>query len=330
MKLEGKRVLVTGAGGFIGSHLAERLVCEGCHVRALIHYDARPHRGNLELLAPSVLGEMEIQAGDVCDPYFVARLIKDRDIVFHLAALIAIPYSYRAPASYVATNIWGTLNVLQASLDAGVERVVHTSTSECYGTAKYTPIDEEHPLQGQSPYAATKIGADKLAESYHLSFGLPVTTIRPFNTFGPRQSARAVIPTILAQLLVGRNELTLGALHPVRDFNYVANTVDGYLALAQTDQAVGTVLNVGTGVGVTIGQVAELAMKLVGRVVPIRSDEQRTRPPDSEVLALLCDFQRAQTLAAWKPVVDLETGLVRTAEFIGQHLDLYRSDDYAL
>lgn len=329
MNMMGKKVVVTGAGGFIGSHLAERLVREGCRVTALLHYDSRAHRGNLELIDPAIVNEMEIQVGDICDPFFVNHLVAGCEVVFHLAALIGIPYSYVAPASYVATNIQGTLNVLQASLSAGVQRVVHTSTSECYGTAQYTPIDERHPLHGQSPYAATKIGADKLAESFHLSFDLPVTTIRPFNTFGPRQSARAVIPTILGQLLSGAVDLYLGALDPVRDLNYVSNTVDGFIAVASSERAIGQVINIGTGVGVTIEELAHLAMQIVGREVPIHCDEQRVRPAASEVYTLLCDYTLAMQLADWRPVIDLKTGLLATTEFIAQHLDLYHPREYA-
>ena len=329
MEITGKRVLVTGAGGFIGSHLAERLVQEGCRVTALLHYDARAHRSNLEFVEPAVVKEMNIQAGDVRDPFFMSRLIKDCDVVFHLAALIGIPYSYVAPASYVETNIQGTLNVLEGGLTHDVERVIQTSTSECYGTAQYTPIDERHPLHGQSPYAATKIGADKLAESFHRSFGLRVTTVRPFNTFGPRQSARAVIPAILSQLLAGAGELQLGSLDPVRDLNYVTNTVDGFLAVASSEAAIGQVVNVGSGIGVTIEQLAHLAMGVVGRAIPIRCDEQRARPLASEVHTLLCDHTLATQLTGWQPQIDLERGLHYTADFIKHQLDEYRPQEYA-
>ncbi len=329
MNLIGKRVLVTGAGGFIGSHLAERLVREGCQVTALLHYDARANRSNLEFVEPAVIREMNVQAGDVRDPFFMSRLIKDCDVVFHLAALIGIPYSYMAPASYVETNIQGTLNVLESGLAHNVERIIQTSTSECYGTAQYTPIDERHPLHGQSPYAATKIGADKLAESFHLSFGLRVTTIRPFNTFGPRQSARAVIPTILSQLLSGAAKLRLGSLDPVRDLNYVTNTVDGFIALASSEDAIGQVVNLGSGSGVTIEQLARLAMKVVGREISVECDEQRTRPLASEVRTLLCDHTLATQLTGWQPRIDLESGLRYTAEFIEHQLDIYRPQEYA-
>lgn len=327
---KGKKVLVTGAGGFIGSHLSERLILEGCHVVAMIHYDSRSDRSNLEFIDSTILREMEIRAGDIRDSHFINQLVKGREIVFHLAALIGIPYSYTAPSSFVETNIGGTLNVLQASLVAEVERVVHTSTSECYGTAKYIPIDENHPLQGQSPYAATKIGADKLAESFYLSFGLPVSTIRPFNTFGPRQSARAVIPTILSQLLTGRPELRLGSLEPVRDLNYVDNTIDGFLALACSEEAIGKVLNVGSGRGITIQELTVLAMKTVGREIPIRIDEERIRPQTSEVLSLVCDYTQAKEITGWSPAVTLEEGLKKTTQFIEKHLDLYRPEEFAL
>jgi NAD dependent epimerase/dehydratase len=329
MKLDGKRVLVTGAGGFIGSHLAERLVKEGCQVRALLHYDSRSDRSNLEFVDPLILQAMEIQSGDVCDPYSVHRLTKGCDVVFHLAALIGIPYSYVAPAAYVETNVQGTLHVLQGCLDNGVERVIHTSTSECYGTAQYVPINEDHPLCAQSPYSATKIAADKLAESFYRSFDLPVATIRPFNAYGPRQSARAVVPAILSRLLAGFSELRLGSLDPVRDLSFVADTVGGYLAVARSEQAVGTVVNVGSGSGIRIGDLAELAMQVVGRQVPIVQDPSRVRPQSSEVFSLICDNSRAERLVDWSPGVDLEEGLQKTAEFIERHLDEYRPEEYA-
>lgn len=330
MDLSGRRVLVSGASGFIGSHLVEALVQRGCEVRAMMHYDSRAHRNNLELVSPSVLRQVEVLAGDVVDPHFMMRAVQGCDVVFHLAALIAIPYSYVAPSAYVQTNIVGTLNVLEACRVHGVPRLVNTSTSECYGTAQYTPIDEDHPLQGQSPYSATKIGADKLAESYYLSFNTPVATLRPFNTFGPRQSARAVIPSILAQLLAGRSELRLGDISPVRDMNFVANTVDGYLRLAECDEALGQVVNVGTGRGATIGEIAELAMHVVGRTVPIVTDTKRVRPTGSEVRLLLCNYAKAQKLMDWTPRITLEAGLEQTARFIKDHLNLYRPEEYAV
>jgi NAD dependent epimerase/dehydratase len=330
MELRGRRVLVTGAGGFIGSHLAEGLVRHGCRVRAMLHYDSRAHRGNLELTDPALLSQMEVLSGDVGDPHFMLRAVEGCDAVFHLAALIAIPFSYVAPSAYVATNIVGTLNVLEACRIHRVARMVHTSTSECYGTAEYTPIDEKHPLQGQSPYSASKIGADKLVESFHLSFGLPVATLRPFNTFGPRQSARAVIPCILAQLLSGRPELRLGDLEPIRDMNFVGNTVDAFIRIAECDAAAGQVVNVGSGQGVRIGEIVELAMRIVNRRVPIQIDAKRQRPAKSEVWTLICNNQKAKELMAWTPRTSLETGLEETARFIKPHLHLFRPEEYML
>jgi len=330
MDLSGRKVLVTGASGFIGSHLVEALVRRGCRVRAMLHYDSRAQRNNLELVSPEVLRSIEVMAGDVVDPHFMLRAVEGCDAVFHLAALISIPYSYVAPSAYVQTNVVGTLNVLEACRFHGTPRLVHTSTSECYGTAQYTPIDEDHPLQGQSPYSASKIGADKLVESYFLSFNLPVATLRPFNTFGPRQSARAVIPSILAQLLAGARELRLGDVSPVRDMNFVGNTVDGYVRLAECDAALGKVVNVGTGRGVSIGEIAELAMQVVGRRTPIVTDSQRIRPAGSEVRLLLCNYSRAQELLGWQPGVGLEAGLEQTARFIKDHMELYRPEEYAV
>lgn len=330
MDLNGAKVLVTGAGGFIGSHLAERLVREGCTVRAMLHYDSRSGRGNLDYVEPSVLREIEVISGDVRDPYFMRRALKDRNAVFHLAALIGIPYSYAAPASYLQINAMGTLNTLQACLDEGVERIIHTSTSEAYGTARYQPIDEDHPLQGQSPYSASKIAADKIAESYHLSFGLPVVTLRPFNTFGPRQSARAVIPTILSQLLTGRESLRLGSLEPIRDFNYVENTVDGFVAAACSDDTVGQLVNVGSNESISIRDLAALAMEIVDRAVPIVTEHTRVRPAKSEVGLLICGWDRAKQLMGWSPRVDFKEGLRRTAAFVSDHLDQYRPEEYAI
>jgi NAD dependent epimerase/dehydratase len=326
----GTRVFVTGAGGFIGSHLAEELVRRGARVRAMTHYDSRPHRSNLEFLDRALYEEIEFLAGDVRDPFFVQEAMTDVDVVFHLAALIAIPFSYVAPASYFETNVRGTLNVLEACRRNGVAKIVHTSTSECYGTARVRPINEGHPLQGQSPYSASKIGADKIAESFHLSFELPVATLRPFNTYGPRQSARAVTQTILSQLLSGADELRLGSLDPERDLMYVADTVRAFIALAEHDAAVGELINAGTGRAVTIGELAKMAMTVVGREVSITCDPRRVRPQKSEVMALICDNTKARETVGWEPQVSLEEGLGHCADFIREHLDLFKADEYAV
>lgn len=321
----GKRVLVTGAGGFIGSHLAERLVREGASVRALVHYNALGARGWLE--ESPLAGDMEIVAGDITDAWSMREATKGTSHVFHLAALIAIPYSYQAPASYVRTNVEGTLNVLQAARDAGVERIVHTSTSEVYGTARYAPIDEEHPLQGQSPYSASKIAADKLAESFYCSFGLPVVTLRPFNTFGPRQSARAVIPTIITQCLTG-DVVKLGNVHPTRDLNFVENTVDGYLAVAQAPGLDGEVIQIGTEREISIGDLAQLIAKIMGKSITIESESLRLRPAASEVERLIASPAKAKAKMGWEPRVSLEEGLERTVTWIDTNLHRYRPTEY--
>jgi dTDP-glucose 4,6-dehydratase len=323
----GKKVLVTGAGGFIGSHLTERLAGAGARVRALVHYNALGTWGWLD--DSPVKTDIEVLAGDVCDRDSVRRAVEGVEVVFHLAALIAIPYSYHAPASYVRANVEGTLNVLQAAREVGVEKVVHTSTSEVYGTARYVPIDEAHPLQGQSPYSATKIGADKLAEAFHLSFGLPVVTVRPFNTYGPRQSARAVIPTIITQCLTGE-VVRLGNLTPTRDLNYVENTAEGFMAAASAPGAVGRVLNLGTGREISIGDLAQLIARLAERPVRIESDEARTRPGGSEVERLLADSTAARELLGWEPRVGLEEGLRRTIEWVRRHPERYRPGVYVV
>lgn len=320
-------MLVTGAGGFIASHLSERLVELGARVRALVHYNALGTWGWLDHSA--LRDEMEIIAGDIRDRDSVRQAMQAAEVVFHLAALIAIPYSYHAPASYVETNVVGTLNVLQAARELDVARVVHTSTSEVYGTARYVPIDEEHPLQGQSPYAASKIGADKMAEAFYCSFGLPVVTVRPFNTFGPRQSARAIVPTIITQCLVG-DIVRLGNLHPSRDLNYVANVVDGFLLAAATPDAVGQVVHIGSGREIRIGDLARLIAGLVGREITIESETQRARPDKSEVERLVADNTRARTLLGWQPRVGLEEGLAHTIEWMRAHLERYRPGVYVL
>ena len=319
--------LVTGAGGFIGSHLVERLVRDGYGVRAFIHYNSRNDWGNLELVESSVKCEIEVVSGDIADPFSVRHAMRNAGVVFHLSSLIAIPYSYVAPHSYVQTNVQGALNVLQAAREEGAELVVHTSTSECYGTARYVPIDERHPLQGQSPYAASKIGADMLAESYWRSFGLKVATIRPFNTFGPRQSARAVIPTIIAQALKG-GPIKLGSLSPTRDMKYVDNTVDGFMAVARSPAAAGEVVNVGSGREISIGELAKTIVRMTGSRSELVEDTKRIRPVNSEVERLLCDNARARELLGWSPRIDLEDGLHRTIEWFERHLDRYKSDLY--
>lgn len=325
----GKKVLVTGAGGFIGSHLCEALVELGSEVTAMLHYNSRGDWSNLELLSFQHRAALQVVAGNIEDSNFVARQVKGKEIIFHLAALIAIPYSYLAPLSYVRTNIEGTLNVLEMARNFEVKKVIHTSTSETYGTAIYTPIDEKHPLQGQSPYSASKIGADKIAESYHLSFNLPVATIRPFNTYGPRQSARAVIPTIIIQALT-QPEIRLGALDPVRDLNYVKDTAHAFIKVAESDQAIGEVINIGSGKGITIGELANNILTLMNCNKPIVLDNQRLRPPKSEVFTLICDNRKALERTDWQPNYSLQEGLLETVDFISSHQHLYKPDQFSV
>ncbi len=327
MSWNGRRILVTGAGGFIGSHLAERLVELGASVRAFTHYNALGTWGWLD--QSELASEMEVVAGDICDRDCVHEAMRGVDIVFHLAALIAIPYSYRAPESYVRTNVIGTLNVAQAARELGTSRMVHTSTSETYGTARYVPIDEKHPLQGQSPYSASKLSADKMAESFHLSFDVPLVTVRPFNTFGPRQSARAVIPTIITQCLVGET-VRLGSLTPTRDLNYVGNTVDGFLKAATSPKAVGRTINLGSGREISVGDLAKLIGEIMGQQVRIECDENRLRPNNSEVERLLADNSLAVELLDWRPEVDLETGLATTINWMREHVKRYRPGVYVI
>jgi len=328
MNLISKKILVTGADGFIGSHLTEYLVQQGVNVRAFVYYNSFNSWGWLDEASEDVRQSLDVFAGDIRDPHGVRAAMKGCDVVLHLAALIAIPYSYHSPDTYIDTNVKGTLNVVQAARDLGVERVVHTSTSEVYGTARFVPITEAHPLQGQSPYSASKIGADQIAQSFFHSFATPVTTIRPFNTYGPRQSARAVIPTIISQLAAGARELKLGALHPTRDFNYVRDTVRGFVALAECDAAIGKVVNIGSNYEVSIGDTAALIAELMGREVELVSDEQRFRPAGSEVERLWADNQLARELTGWAPeypsIEGLKRGLTETIDWFTQEANLRR------
>jgi len=327
LKWSNVRVLVTGAGGFIGSHLTERLVALGARTRAFVRYNSAGSWGWLD--SSPVKGDIEVSVGDICDRDSLRKALRGVDIVFHLAALIGIPYSYYAPVSYVRTNVEGTLNVLQEALDAGVSLVVHTSTSEVYGTARYVPIDEDHPLQGQSPYSASKIGADKLAEAFHLSFGLPITIIRPFNTFGPRQSARAVVPTIITQALT-QSAVRLGNLEPTRDFTYVADTVEGFIRIAECPKAIGQVINIGSGHEISIADLAKTILTLVGRDIPIICDNDRVRPENSEVQRLCAANRKAHEILGWSPKYTLEEGLIETIEWIRRNIEQYRPGAYAI
>ncbi len=325
----GKQVLVTGAGGFIGSHLVELLVSEGYEVRAFVHYNSNSNWYNLEKVSDDTLKHVEIIPGDVIDPFAVDHAVAGCEMVFHLAALIGIPYSYLAPAAYVATNVSGTLNVLEACRKHEVGRMLHTSTSETYGTAQYVPIDEKHPLVGQSPYSASKIAADKMAESFWLSFKTPVTIVRPFNTYGPRQSMRAIIPTIIVQALT-KGELTLGSLDPVRDLTFVKDTAKGYLAAARSEKVIGDVINLGVGEGPSIGELVERIARLLGMDLPVHQDPARVRPKGSEVMRLISDNTKALELMDWKPTFDLDSGLSATIEYIKEHLHEFKSDIYAV
>jgi NAD dependent epimerase/dehydratase len=328
MNLQGKRILVTGADGFIGSHLTEHLVRCGHRVRAFVLYDSFNSWGWLDETAKDVRESLDVFAGDIRDPHGVRAAMQDCDVVLHLAALIAIPYSYHSPDTYIDTNIKGTLNVVQAARQLGVQRVVHTSTSEVYGTARFVPITEHHPLQGQSPYSASKIGADQIATSFHFSFGTPVSVIRPFNTYGPRQSARAVIPTVITQIAAGARQIRLGATHPTLDFNYVQDTVRGFVAVAESDAAIGQVVNVGSNYEVSIGDTARLIARLMGREVEFITDEQRLRPTGSEVERLWADNTRARELTGWEPqyagLDGLERGLHQTVAWFGEANNLRR------
>lgn len=331
MSLQGKRALVTGAGGFIGSHLTEALVRAGVKTRALVHYNSRGDWGQLALIDPALRSQVEVLLGDIRDRSAMHKAVEGCELVFHLAALIGIPYSYQAVESYVDTNMRGTMNILEACRACGVERLLHTSTSEVYGTAQYAPIDERHPLHAQSPYAATKVGADQLAYSFFAAFGVPVAIMRPFNTFGPRQSTRAVIPTIITQALAG-GRVQLGSTTPVRDFLYVADNARGYLAAAQAEPAgvCGEVFNLGTGRGVTIGQVVEMVGKHLGKSLEVVTAEERQRPQQSEVFQLLASAEKTKQKLGWQPKTSLEAGLAETIAWIDAHREHYRPQQYAV
>ncbi len=320
--------MVTGSDGFIGSHLVEELVIEGYEVKAFVYYNSFNTWGWLDTLPLSIMDHVEVFSGDIRDPHGVKEAMKGCEAVFHLAALIAIPFSYHSPDAYVDTNIKGTLNVLQAAKELELDRVLVTSTSEVYGTAQYVPIDEKHPYQGQSPYSATKIGADRLAESFYRSFGLPVTIVRPFNTYGPRQSARAVIPTIITQLLAGKEEIKLGSLTPTRDFNFVKDTANGFVEIYKSDKTIGEEINISTQKEISIG---ELANELISQINPnarIVCDEQRLRPEKSEVNRLLGANRKIRELTAWKPRYTLEQGLEETIEYLKKNINRYKVDLY--
>ena len=323
-----KKVLVTGSDGFIGSHLTEELVKQGYKVKAFTLYNSFNSWGWLDSLSPEIMKDVEIFQGDIRDPNGVREAIKGVDEVFHLAALIAIPFSYHSPDTYVDTNIKGTLNVLQAAKDLGTSRVLITSTSEVYGTAQYVPIDELHPYQGQSPYSATKIGADRLAESFYRSFNMPITIVRPFNTYGPRQSNRAVIPTIITQLLAGKEEIKLGSLTPTRDFNYVKDTANGFIELAKSVKTIGEEINIATQQEITIGELAEELIRQINPKAKIVCEEERLRPENSEVNRLLGSNEKIKRLTDWRPQYTFEQGLAETIEFFKNNLDKYKVDIY--
>jgi len=325
-----RKVLVTGSDGFIGSHLTEELVKKGYDVKAFVFYNSFNTWGWLDTLPREILNNIEIFQGDVRDPNGVKESMKDVDAVLHLAALIAIPFSYHSPDTYVDTNIKGTLNVLQAARELGTQRVLVTSTSEVYGTAQYVPIDEKHPYQGQSPYSATKIGADRLTESFNRSFGLPTTIVRPFNTYGPRQSARAVIPTIITQLLSGKEEIKLGSLTPTRDFNYVKDTANGFIEILKSDKTIGEEINIATQKEISIGQLADELIKQINPRARVVCDEQRLRPEKSEVNRLLGCNKKILELTDWRPQYSFEEGLAATVEFLRGNLDRYKPDIYNL
>lgn len=329
MNWKNKNVLVTGAGGFIGSHLVEELNRKGATVTAFVRYNSRSDYGMIEDIDHSIRNSITILSGDITDNPTMRNAVRDIDIVFHLAALNGIPYSYQAPESYVHTNIIGTHRVLESCLQTGVERLVHTSTSEVYGTAEYVPIDEKHPLCGQSPYSASKIAADKLAESYYHAFDLPVTTIRPFNTYGPRQSARAIIPSVISQALAG-DVVKIGSSDPVRDLTFIEDTIRGFVAVGESDKAIGKTINIGSGKGITIGDLTRIIIDLINPDASIISEEGRKRPESSEVMELICDNSMAGKLVNWQPQVSLKSGLDQTISWVRNNLGQYKTEKYAV
>lgn len=330
MELKNKKVLITGADGFIGSHLVEKLLEEGCKVRAFVYYNSFNSWGWLDSFPKEKLAQLEIIAGDIRDPHGVKNAMTDIEVVFHLAALIAIPYSYHSPDTYIDTNVKGTLNIVQAAKELGVERVLVTSTSEVYGTALYVPIDEKHARQGQSPYSATKIGADYIADSFYRSFGVPVTIVRPFNTYGPRQSARAVIPTIITQLLAGRNEIKLGSLHPTRDLLFVKDTAKGFIEIAKAEATIGQEVNIAMQEEISVGDLAQKLINQINGKAKIITDEQRFRPEKSEVERLFGSNKKIKELTDWKPDYTLDSGLAETIKWFSEASNLarYKTDIY--
>jgi len=334
MNLQNKKILVTGADGFIGSHLTEALIRQGYDVRAFVYYNSFNSWGWLDSSTKQIRESLDVFSGDIRDPHGVRKAMQGCDVVLHLAALIAIPYSYHSPDTYVDTNIKGTLNVVQAARELGVEKVVHTSTSEVYGTARFVPITEDHPLQGQSPYSATKIGADQIAMSFYNAFGTPVATIRPFNTYGPRQSARAIIPTVIIQIANGKRSIKLGSLHPTRDFSYVKDTVCGFIAVAESDRSVGEVINVGSNYEISIGETARLIAEVMGAEIEIETEDIRIRPEKSEVERLWADNSKAKELLGWEPAYGgregFKRGLEDTAAWFTdpENLKRYKADIY--
>jgi dTDP-glucose 4,6-dehydratase len=329
MNWKDKKVLVTGAGGFIGSHLTEQLLSHGAEVTAFVRYNSRNDLGQLENLPDNKISQLNVIAGDLRDPDAVRKAAKDIDIIFHLGSLIAIPYSYIHPIEVIDTNILGTTNILMAAKDNNVEKIIHTSTSEVYGTARYVPIDEKHPLQGQSPYSASKIGADMVATSFYKSYELPIAIIRPFNTYGPRQSARAVVPTIITQALT-KKVVQTGSLHPTRDLTFISDMIEGFTRVAEEKKSIGEVINIGTGFEISIGDLAEKILKLSESKANIEIDKKRIRPKDSEVERLWADSTKARKLLGWQPRIKLDDGLKRTIKWVSDHITEYKVGNYTI